>query len=481
VGDNTQLVGGLAAIVGRDQVWADQEKRSAFAVDQLIPKAVVFPLDAKQVAGVVAFANRENLAIIPRGSGTKMGMGNPPRRLDLILSTSRMNRMIDMDTANLTLTAEAGVKFKDIQGELASQENRCYLPLEDPVTTSENRICSFRENKGAFLPIDPPFAEKATLGGILAANSNGPRRLLYGLPRDLLLGVRFVSANGDILGTGGKTVKNVSGFDISKLMIGSSGTLGILCEATLRLLPLPEAMETLLVPFGSFSGAAVFADQISETSLLPAAVEVMNAAAVGCLDSAALFGLRPGGYLVALALEGCREAVARMRKEMLERAEKAGASKEKHLEEEGHRAFWHGVSHLVPSSLKRSPGLLFAQLNYPLSRWKEILEGTERVCAAEGLDPILLCHTGSGVCLAGIPVDQGDSGASEKGIRILDLLLEQCLPLGGNLVIQRIPSGQKEKVSVWGRPGSDLIVMKWIKERLDPTGLMSPGRFVGGL
>jgi FAD/FMN-containing dehydrogenase len=141
--------------------------------------------------------------------------------------------------------------------------------------------------------MDPPFSEKATLGGIVAANTTGPRRLLYGLPRDLVLGVRFVTPKGDIIGAGGKTVKNVSGYDVSKLMIGSLGSLGILCEMTLRLLPLPEKMETLLFSFDSFSDAGAFAAAILGTKLLPAAVEVVNRATLEHMDSG-LPAVHPG-------------------------------------------------------------------------------------------------------------------------------------------------------------------------------------------
>ena len=151
---------------------------------------------------------------------------------------ARMNHMLDVDTANLTITVEAGVKFRDVQARLATEEDRCYLPLGDLKTEAGEFVCSDQSHRGCFLPIDPPYSEKATLGGIVAANTTGPRRLLYGLPRDLVLGVRFVTPKGDIIGAGGKTMKNVSGYDVSKLMIGSLGSLGILCEMTLRLLPL---------------------------------------------------------------------------------------------------------------------------------------------------------------------------------------------------------------------------------------------------
>ena len=164
-----------------------------------------------------------------------------------------MNKIIDLDVANLTVTAQAGVKLADLQDLLAGTENRCFFPPDDNLKEQADYMCSSRDYKGVFLPLDPPFPDRVTLGGIVAANSTGPKRLRYGLPRDLILGVKYVSPTGEIIGMGGKTVKNVSGYDVSKIMIGSLGTLGILGEITFRLLPLPEQIATVVAAFGTFS------------------------------------------------------------------------------------------------------------------------------------------------------------------------------------------------------------------------------------
>ncbi|MGD9320854.1 MAG: FAD-binding oxidoreductase, partial [Desulfobacteraceae bacterium] len=230
-------------------IKGDPETLSAHSVDDLTPKAVAFPESLEQVSQVVKMAQKEKWAVLPWGSGSKIGVGNPPSHIDLVISTNRLNKIIDMDTANLTVTAQAGVKFRDLQTSLAGEENRCYLPYESPTTVSDEPVCSDRDHMGCFIPMMPPFSHSATLGGIIAANSSGPVRLLYGLPRDMVLGVRYVAADGEIVGLGGKTVKNVSGYDMCKLMIGSRGSLGILGEMTLRLLPLPERFGTCLSGF----------------------------------------------------------------------------------------------------------------------------------------------------------------------------------------------------------------------------------------
>jgi FAD/FMN-containing dehydrogenase len=384
-----------------------------------------------------------------------------------------------VDVANLTLTVEAGVKFLDIQARLATEEDRCYLPLEDLTSESDELICSDRSHSGCFLPIDAPYSCSATIGGIIASNSSGPRRLLYNLPRDVILGSRFVAANGDIIGTGGKTVKNVSGYDISKLMVGSAGSLGILCEMTLRLLPLPEEMETLLFSFSSFTDAAAFANQVLASSLLPAAVEVLNKKAVDSLKIDGTSGFKEDAFACAVALEAFPEAVNRMETELEDMAVKTNSTGEARFDEDKHRTFWLSVSDLVPAIVEQHDGMVSAQLNYPLSEWKDIIEYATETMSQNKMDHTLVAHAGSGVCL--INILSNGSNAKRDTVAAVHKLLDKCKEAGGNLVIQRAPSEIKKDLPIWGIPGSDIILMKRIKAELDPNGIMSPGRFIDGI
>ena len=479
--DNTEKFEGLTDILGKKNVITDPDVMPEYAVDGVEPKAVVFPKNTEQVAEVVKFANRENLAIVARGSGTKMAMGNPPKKLDMVVCTARMNHMLDVDTSNLTMTVEAGVKFRDIQARLATQEDRCYLPLEDLGEEGDEIICSDRSHSGCFIPIDPPYANKATIGGIIATNSTGPRRLLYNLPRDCVIGIRFVSPNGDILGSGGKTVKNVSGYDVSKLMVGSMGSLGILCEMTIRLLPLPEKMQTLLVSFADFSEAYTFTERIFETSLLPAAVEIMNGAAYQQLILEDSPNLESDGYIAAIALEAFAPAVNRMHNEILDLAKSSGAVAEAVLEEDDHLSFWLAMSNLSANLGNKFPGLIKAKLNYPLSMGKGVIESGESIFTAANLDYFFQTHAGNGICHTGVLIDKDDTTAMEKAVTAMGQLLDRCREVDGNLVIHGAPADVKENLNIWGEVGSSFVVMKRLKDQLDPTGIMSPGRFVEGL
>ena len=471
----------LKDILDVELVKSDPEILSAHAVDGLTPKAVVFPESLEQISEVVKMAQKEKWALLPWGSGSKVGVGNPPSRLDLVISTTRLNKIIDMDTANLTVTAQVGVKFRDLQISLAGEENRCYLPYENPTTVSDEPVCSEREHMGCFIPMMPPFTHSATLGGIIAANSSGPVRLLYGLPRDMVLGVRYVAPDGAIVGVGGKTVKNVSGYDMCKLMIGSRGSLGILGEMTLRLLPLPERLGTCLLSFSSLDKTSRFVDRILETSLLPSAVELLNWRANGPLVEQGAIEMDGGGYAVAVALEGFGEAVERMGSEIKEMASASGTENNVYLPDNPHRIFWDAYSNLVPKLSAQYPEMVSMRLNYPISRYLDVIRSVESVCGAQELVHALQAHAGSGITIVHFLLEPGDDKRADRVVSVAEKLLEKCQTISGNLVVEKASAGMKERLPVWGAPPQDFVIMKRIKEQMDPYGLFCPGRFVGGI
>jgi len=286
-----KLVSRLREIAGEDNLIQDPDELKTSAIDGKRPKVIVSPKTIEEVAKIVSYANEQNLTIIPMGSRTKMGMGDIPKKMDIILSTGRLNHITDSDTDNLTLSVESGITLSEVQKRLA------------------------KEGRGYFLPLDPPFTERATIGGIVATNSSGPKRLLYGTARDLITGIKAVFPNGDIVVSGGKTVKNVSGYDMCKVLIGSFGTLGIICEVTFKLLPLPEKEATLWIPFATIDEANGFVQEITHSQLIPASMDILNAMAVKKMkDTVSMPQNR--NYLVAIGLEGVAESVERQISEM---------------------------------------------------------------------------------------------------------------------------------------------------------------------
>lgn len=479
--DDFHAVDLFRRIARDDQLITDRQRVCGYAVDGILPKAVLFPESIEQLAGMVSLASQENLALVPWGSGSKMGIGNPPSRLDLVLCTERLKSIIDMDTANLTVTVQAGARFREVQQALAGEENRCYLPVGDFAEPGGGKICSDRAHKGCFIPLWPLHASTATMGGIIAAKSSGPMRLLYGQPRDLLLGVRYVAATGEVIGMGGKTVKNVSGYDICKLLVGSAGSLGILCEMTLRLLPLPESRNTGLFFFNGLEEASDFVEAFFRSGMFPAAVEIINRRAWETLALQEAEAPKAGKYLVAVALEGFAEAVDRMASEAGRMARESHAIHEHLLGNEAHGLFWDSYSNIASYLYETESNTVSIKMSYPISRYGAIIRDAEGAAEEYQLGYAFAAHAGSGICYLHLFMGRESSATLERAAGAIRKLMGCCGRAGGNVIVQKALPKLKQMVPVWGLPREDLVVMKRIKEEMDSQGIFSPGRFVGGI
>ena len=439
-----RLVSALKERVGEANVIQDPDQLRTYAVDGLIPRAVVSPGSAEEVSKLLAYANSEKLAVVPRGNGTKMAQGGVPRKLDVVLSMLRINRITEHDVPNLSLSVEAGITLASVQKKLAGT------------------------GKGSFLPLDPPHTDKATVGGIIATNSSGPRRYLYNSARDLLLGLKAVAPGGDVVTFGGKTVKNVSGYDMTKLMVGSWGALGVITEITTKLLPLPEASATLLAAFDDLAKAGSLTRRILHSVLLPSAMELMDGKAASQLGE-------KGKYLVAFSLEGVGEAVERQVAQIGEMADKEGATEAKVLKGEEDRAFWIRVRDFAYAA--EAPVIL--KSNFVISGQAELLGKYENWAQAAGVGCAFIGHAGNGVLT--IYVTENVVNKQDRVIDLIGRFTAEAARRDGNLVVESCPHELKARIDVWGLPRSDNAVMHRLKGEMDPVGVLNPGRFVGGL
>jgi glycolate oxidase FAD binding subunit len=446
----------LKEIIGEDHVIQDPDKLKGYTIGGKKPKVVVFPKTIHEVSKVVAYANQQHLLIIPRGNGTKMGVGGIPKKIDIILSTSRLNRITDSDCENLTLSAEAGITLSEIQKSLA------------------------KVGKGYFLPLDPPFTDKATLGGIVATNSSGPKRLLYGTARDLIIGTKAVFPNGDMVVSGGKTVKNVSGYDMCKLLIGSYGTLGTLCEMTFKLLPLPEKEGTLLLSFAKLEETDGFVRELRGSQLIPSSIEILNAMAVQKMEYS--MSMPPNGnYLVAIGLEGVAESIERQIFDMSEMGKRYGVLEAVTMDSEKHQAFWIAIRDFSNGLIQNYPNLISLKSNFLISKSGEMLGSYEKFARESGIDCAFICHAGSGILYSYILPGKKFRSKIESFVELIGGLTSEAVKNEGNLVIESSPLLIKKKVDVWGQSRSDYLVVRRLKEQIDPAGILNIGRFVGGI
>lgn len=451
-----KLISKMREIVGEAHLIKDSDRLKTFSIDGKRPKVLVHPGTMEEVSRIVAYAFDQTLTIIPIGNGTKIEIGNIPKKVDILLSTQRLNRITDCDCDNLTLTAESGITLKEVQQRLA------------------------KEGRGYFIPLDPPFTEKATLGGIVATNSSGPKRYMYGTARDLVIGMKAVFPNGDIVASGGKTVKNVSGYDMSKLMIGSYGTLGIICEMTFKLLPLPEKEATLLIPFARLENADSFAQEIIGSQLLPSSIETLNRAAIGRLKIPGSL-IEEANYLVAIGLDGVVEGIEREISELRERAKKSQSLDPIILYSEEHQSFWFALRDFSETLKKQNIPFLSLKSSFLISKGGEILRHYEDIVNQSGIEGAFISHSGNGILYSFLFPGRGIRSKIESMIELIHKLTSEATKNEGNMVVESAPSLLKKKISVWGEMRSEYQVMRRLKEEIDPKGIFSPGRFIGGI
>ncbi len=464
----------LNQVLSPETVVTDSAVLAGFSVDGIVPEVLVYPENLNQVAEVIKLANSQNWGVVPWGGGTKMALGKTPLRFNLVLSTSRLNKVLDLDVDNLTVTAQAGVKLADLQDLVAGTENRCFFLHDDDLKKQADYMCSGGDYKGVFLPLDPPFPDRVTLGGIVAANSTGPKRLRFGLPRDLILGVKYVTPTGEIISMGGKTVKNVSGYDVSKIMIGALGTLGILGEITFRLLPLPERVGTVLAGFGSFASARAFADRVLDSKLLPTSVEILNKPGYDLTMSQDL-NLSPESWCVAVGVEGFEEEVLREITDLKDMARRESALEPAELDREKTFTFWRMLANCGITPQEKT--VVKFKGSFLISRYDEIMDAWST--ASSDYRAALMCSAGLG--LAHGYIFCGADEDPEKLAAVGSVFRAAAEKHEGSMIMESAPGPLKQRLDPWGSPREDFLLMKRIKANVDPVGVLNPGRFLGGI
>ncbi|MGH2461739.1 MAG: FAD-binding oxidoreductase [Chloroflexota bacterium] len=451
--DRTGLAAGLetAGVAWRE---LSDEERHDYAVDGVAPGAICWPSSGQEAARALAVAARLGIAVSPRGAGTKVGLGNPPRACELIVSTERLASLVEYAPANLTVTAEAGMSLARLQATLAEG--------------------------GQFLPLDPSRADRATLGGIIAANASGPRRFGLGSARDLVIGTSVATTSGTVTRAGGRVVKNVAGYDLNKLYIGSLGTLVLVGEITFKVQPKPVAQATVI---GRFARADQLGSAVQATvrsPLWPIAVDLLNAESASALESADLPDAR-GGYLLATLGTAPGRALARQRDDLRRIYEAAGGCDLATLADADSERFWSRVSELDAGAV--GSGLYSAKLAAPLGRVPDLIRAIEERRAAFGGRPAIRGRAGSGVLYLSWDAPDGAAMNGQLASTVAGLreLREVCRALGGSLVVEECPRPVKDQLDVWGEVGPALAIMRRLKAALDPRAVMNPGRFVGGI
>jgi glycolate oxidase FAD binding subunit len=439
----------LAEIVGAEQVSAGPAA-AAYAVGGAMPGFVVHPGTQEQVAEIVAACGAAGAAVAPWGGGTTQGLGRPPGRLDVVVCLDRLARIVEFDAANLVVSAEAGVPLADLGWVLAV--------------------------KREFLPLDPARMDRRTVGGVIATNASGPSRLLYGLARDLVLGMRVVLGTGERIRCGGKVIKNVSGYDMTKLFIGSLGTLGIITEVTFKLLPVPATRATVAGVFADLDQASAVITRALESFLLPEAMELLDAQALAAVPRLGLAG--SAGYGLAVSLAGSPETVERQVRDFLGLFTEGQAATSTTLRPEESPAAWSEIRDALDRAVE-GPERVCVKLGVPISQTPAFIAKAAALMRRDGWRGAIAAHAGSGVVRAACALP---AGTPPEPVRDgIEALRREAEAAEGSLVVEEAPPAVKRHLDAWGKPGEAFAVMRRLKAEFDPAGVLNPGRFLGGI
>lgn len=451
-----QVVKELEEIVGADNVSIAPADRITHSYDatqkQHLPEAVVYACTTEAVSRIMKLANRKKIPVVPRGAGSGFSGGALPIRGGIVLVLTRMDRILEIDTDNLIAEVEPGV----ITGELQRQV----------------------EKLGLFYPPDPASKEFSTLGGNVAECAGGPRCVKYGVTKDYVLGLTVVMPTGEIIRTGGKTLKNVVGYDLTKLFVGSEGTLGIVTRITLKLLPKPAAKKTMLVQFLTIEGAAQAVAAIIGAKIIPTTLEFMDAATIGCIRGASPIPLDETCRAVLIievdgepaTLDPQVERIMGVIQPFGVLAVKIAAT---HDESE---AIWQVRRGVSPSLRKVNPDKFNEDIVVPRSKVPDMIRALEKISAKYQVPIINFGHAGDGNIHVNVMVDLREHGMAEKVELVLDEVFMTTVGLSGSISGEHGIGTAKAKYLGMELDADTIASMQRIKTAFDPNNILNPGK-----
>jgi glycolate oxidase len=454
---DTKLRRAFAAIVGEEHVRDDAGALVSFSTDATPlergrPDLVVFPATTAEVAAVLREADKRRIPVVPRGSGTNLSAGTVPHHGGIVLVLTRMNQLKEVSGDDLVAVCEPGVRTIEL-AQAAAKLNLMYPP-------------------------DPGSQTTATLGGNVAECSGGLRALKYGITRDYVLGVEAVLATGEVIRNGGRLVKDVAGYDLRRLLCGSEGTLAVMTELTLRLVPAPEATGTGMAYFGDLADAARAVSRILASGVLPVTLEFLDQVCIGTVEDFAHIGLdTSAGALLIFGQDGGASAIEPDMRRMAEACEAegarnvriAGSAAEATKLLEARRA-------ALPSLSRLKPLTLLEDATVPRSRIAEMVEYIQQVARRHDLTIGTFGHAGDGNLHPTVVLDPSDAGALDRAHEAFAEIFARAIALDGSITGEHGIGMVKLKYLESQLGADQMALMRRIKAAFDPNGILNPGK-----
>jgi glycolate oxidase len=447
----------LKAIVGKKYVLSSQEDLLCYSFDgtfaEFMPDLVVEPDSTEEVSAIMRLANEHEIPLIARGMASGLAAGTVPFGGGIVLPLTRMNRILEIDRENMTATVEAGVITIDLQNEV--------------------------EKYGLFYPPDPSSIKHSTIGGNIACNAGGPRCLKYGVTGNYVMGVTVVLADGRVIKSGGKTIKNVTGYNFSQLFTGSEGTLGVITEAILKLVSKPQYARTAVASFDKLNDASRAVNAILAAGIVPATLELMDETAIACIEEAMHLGLPlDKEAILIIESDGSNESGVQLEIEAIVRiCQETGASDVQLAKNEAERAeLWRARRNVSPSLARRAPNKLGEDISVPRSQIPEAIRRIKEISKRYDLPIVIFGHAGDGNLHPNILFDKRDPDQWERVQRIVGEIFATAIELGGTLSGEhgvgtlKLPYLESDVGQV------SIQVQQMIKQALDPKGILNPGK-----
>lgn len=447
----------LISIVTKENFDDSQIERLVYSYDatpnfQSMPDAVISPRNSAEVSQILKVCNENRIPIVPRGSGTNLCAGTCPTEGGIVLLFKHMNQILEIDEENLTITVQPGVITLDLINKV--------------------------EEKGLFYPPDPSSMKISTIGGNINENSGGLRGLKYGVTRDYVIALEVVLPNGDIIRTGGKLAKDVAGYDLTRLFVGSEGTLAVITEATLKLIPMPETKQTMLALYQDLSAAANSVSKIIANKIIPTTLEFLDQPTLKVVEEFAQIGL-PTNVKAVLLIEqdGPPEIVERDLLKMAEvcRQEKAVSIQVAASEEEAdalrtaRRAALSAIARLAPTTILEDATVPRSEIANMVQAINEITEKYELTICTFG-------HAGDGNLHPTCATDARNHEEMERVEQAFEEIFEKAIALGGTITGEHGVGAMKAPYLEWKLKEEGIAAMKAIKGAFDPNNIMNPGK-----
>jgi glycolate oxidase FAD binding subunit len=464
---NASIASRLESLLDPSQVVSDPAACAEYAVDEIQPAIVVRPASAEEAAEIVRFASLEKIALIPCGNRTKLGIGMPPAHYDVALDMTGLNQIAHYDPGDLTLSVDAGTNFNEFAAPLYNQKQ--------------------------FLPLSVPFYFESTIGGIIASGVDCGLRHSYGTARDFLIGAEFIDGTGKLCKSGGRVVKNVTGYDLHKLLIGSLGTLAVITRLNFRTFPAAPASRGFVASFRSAEGALVLQKVVLDSPLTPSSIELLSPQLMQQIleaeknspepPSAPLTGKFPANsWHFCLSVEGTAEVCERCVRDLKRLAGQPPANNLQFTELSENEAadFWHYIGQAIPLLLEASPAVTIFKIVHLPARLGPLFAQLRAIAEQAALPHSIMARACGVVYFALLPATN-DADSLLRLTQASSAVFQLCSREGAATTIPWCPVELKRAVNIWGPALPGLNLMRRLKSAFDPQNIFAPGRSHGSI